>query len=289
MWAALARFRNIDRRIIATLVLVLLSAPILWRVPLKIYPYKSTYTFKDYIDQLPRDKMVVIVADWDSGTKGECEPLTVAVMDYLMRENRKFAIFGFIMQGTDLAELEAEELARKHGKKYGVDWVNWGYKPLQVATLIGMMGDLPGTIKTDTKGTPLASVPVMQGFTKLTDAGLLYEVTGTGLLDLYLQFCAGMPLASGCTAVVGPENYPYLQSGQIQGLLVGLGGAAQFETATDFRDQEGNLGGKGLRGMGSQSLGHLLVMVLIVLGNLGAVAAQREQQRQAREAGGAES
>jgi hypothetical protein len=203
------------------------------------------------------------------------------MMDYLFRTKRKFAIFGFLPQGPTLAQGLAEDLARKHGAKYGVDWVNWGFRPNAMTTLIALMNDIPSTLKTDIKKNPLESDPITSLAKSLKDVGLLFEVTGTGIMGTYLQFCAGVPLANGCTAVIGPEQYPYLQSGQLKGLLVGLGGAAQWETVTDFRDEQGRLGGEGLRGMGSQSLGHLLVMVLIVLGNVGVWAANR-LARQAR-------
>ncbi|NUQ00165.1 MAG: hypothetical protein HUU35_09960 [Armatimonadetes bacterium] len=276
----LARLRQIDRRIVSTLTILVLAIPLVVRIPLKMIALPSVVQLKETIDQLPPEKVVVLAMDWDAATKGECQPLTTAVMDYLMRRNLRFAIFSFIPQGAELAQGIAEELALKHGKQYGVDWLNWGYRPNYVTTLIAMVNDIPGTMKTDIRKVPLPQYPLTRDIRRLKDAGLLYEVTGTGLLDIYLQFAAGVPLASGCTAVSGPEKYPYLQSGQIKGLLVGLGGAAQFETISDFRGPEGERGGDGLRGMGAQSMGHFLVMALIILGNLGAWAQTRRERPQ---------
>lgn len=265
---ALVRFRKIDRRIIYLLVIVVLVLPMLVPLGLPIFPLEATRRLKATIDGIPRDKLIVVSCDWGSGTKGENNPLTAAVMDYLFRENRPFAIFGFDQQGPELGQAIAEELAKKHQKSYGVDWINWGFRPNAGPTLVALMNDLPSTIEEDTRAVKLSEYPMMAGIKKLSDVGMIYEVTGSSFLDLYLQFAGGVTLAQGCTAVIGPEQFPYLQSGQLKGLLVGLGGAAQFETLTGFKDEEGNDGGKGTRGMGSQSLGHLLIMVLIVLGNL---------------------
>ena len=272
-WAI--KLRQLDRRMVSVLVLVMLALPLIVKVHLPIFAFPATVELKDYIDGLPKDKLVVIACDWEAGTKGECDPLTTAMMDYLMREARPFAIFSLIPQGPELAEVIAGDLAAKHGVKYGEAWVNWGYRPNYQTTLIAMMNDLPGTIKTDIRDKPLSDYPIMEGVKSLKDVGLLYNVTGTGILQLYIQFCSGVPLAQGCTAVVGPELYPYLQSGQIVGLLVGLGGAAQFETETNFIGADGTPGGQGTQRMGSQSLGHLLVMLLIVFGNLGAWASDK--------------
>lgn len=272
----LGRFREIDRRVISLLTLLMLALPLIVRVNLPIVAFPATAQLKNYIDQLPPDKLVVLACDWDASVKGECDPLTTTVMDYLMRENRPFAIFSLIPQGTELAEVIAQDLSIKHGKEYGKDWINWGYRPNFTTTLIAMMNDLPATLKTDTRNVALTEYPMMAGVRSLKDVGLIYNITGTGILALYIQFCGGVPLAQGCTAVVGPELYPYLQSGQIVGLLVGLGGAAQFETITEFRGPNGEVGGQGLQRMGSQSLGHLLIMILIVMGNLGLWAARKQ-------------
>jgi hypothetical protein len=274
MLKLLVAFRRIDRRIIATLTMLMLALPLIFNIPLTIVAFPATTQLKAYIDGVPKDKLIVVAADWDASTKGECQPLTTAVIDYLMKTDHKFAVFGFIPQGPELVQEICEELAPKHGKTYGVDWVTWGYRPQYVQTLIALMNDIPGTMKTDIKKVPLDQYPITALARNLKEVGLLYEVTGTSLLNVYLQFAAGVPLANGCTAVIGPEQYPYLQSGQLKGLLVGLGGAAQFETVTGFRTADGGLG-KGMRGMGSQSLGHFLVMLLIVLGNLGVWAAAR--------------
>jgi hypothetical protein len=275
MLELLANFRNIDRRIVSLLTIVVLAVPLVVRIPLPIHAFPATTKLKDYIDRLPKDKIVLLAVDWDSGTRGECRPQTEAMINYLMRQDRKFAIFSFVPQGPELTEDLAEADAAQFHKTYGKDWVNWGYRPNPLVTLIGMMNDVAGAMKTDIRHNDLTKDPITQQVKSLKDCGLLMEITGTGLLNTYLQFCAGVPMANGCTAVIGPETYPYLQSGQLQGLLVGLGGAAQFESITDYRNAKGRPGGEGGVGMGSQSMGHLLVMILIVLGNLGVWAAKK--------------
>jgi tetrahydromethanopterin S-methyltransferase subunit D len=52
-----------------------------------------------------------------------------------------------------------------------------------------------------------------------------------------------------------------LSSGQLTGLLGGLKGAAEYETLVDRK-------GRGLKGMDSQSIVHLLLVGFIVLGNV---------------------
>jgi hypothetical protein len=70
-----------------------------------------------------------------------------------------------------------------------------------------------------------------------------------------------VPLISGCTAVSAPEYYPYLQSGQLQGLLGGMAGAAEYEKARNEK-------GTATKGMDAQSMAHVFVALMIVLGNV---------------------
>lgn len=269
MWNFLSKFRQIDPRIIYLLVFVVIAIPILLHISMPIYPTQESKDLKDFLEKMPPGKLVVIAADWQAGTKGECAPLTAAMMEYLMKAGRPFAIFSLVPQGPELAQRLAEDTASRYHRKYGEDWVNWGFKPSARTTLIAMNQDVIGTIKTDIRHTPLEKVPCMKGVKSLKDVGLVYEVTGSALTDFYLQFVTRAPLALGCTAVIGPEQYPYYISGQWRGLLVGLRGAAEFETLTDFKQ------GKGLKLMPAQSFAHLLIIVLIIMGNLGMLAARK--------------
>jgi hypothetical protein len=100
---------------------------------------------------------------------------------------------------------------------------------------------------------------------------MICEFTGSGMLPYYVQFIQGVygtPLGQGCTGIIGPEQFPYLDSGQLKGSLIGMKGAAEYETLVGYR-------GKGFKAMIPQSIAHILLMVLIVLGNIGLYVAQR--------------
>jgi hypothetical protein len=70
----------------------------------------------------------------------------------------------------------------------------------------------------------------------------------------------GFELGGGCTAVSAPRFYPLLQTGQINGLLGGLRGAAEYEILLGKE-------GKALAGMDAQSAAHFLIIFLIVVCN----------------------
>jgi hypothetical protein len=69
------------------------------------------------------------------------------------------------------------------------------------------------------------------------------------------------PIAGGCTAVSAPQFYPYLQTGQLIGLLGGLKGAAEYETLVNYA-------GDATRRMDAQSIAHLVIIIFIIFANI---------------------
>jgi len=70
---------------------------------------------------------------------------------------------------------------------------------------------------------------------------------------------------------VAPGLYPLLQTGQVNGLIGGLRGAAEYEKLVQFS-------GKATAGMDAQSATHFLIIVLIGLCNLFYVLTGRERR-----------
>ena len=125
----------------------------------------------------------------------------------------------------------ATRLEPQYGYQYGRDYVNWGYRPADAIVLLlkAAVRDVPGTIKTDIKGTSLTDVPAMQGIKTVDDIGAIIEITPSSTLGTWLTYYQRtgkepVPTLFCPTAVMAPEAFPYLKSGQLQGMLVGLKG-----------------------------------------------------------------
>ncbi len=69
-----------------------------------------------------------------------------------------------------------------------------------------------------------------------------------------------IPIIAAQITVTAPQAEPFLQSGQLAGILVGLRGAAEYEILT-------NMPGTAAAGMDAQSMAHLLIIGFILLGN----------------------
>jgi len=217
-----------------------------------------------------RKKLALLVADWEPATMAEIHPQVLALIHHFMSRQIPFAILGFRPTGPGLAQDLAHSAAREWNAEYGVAWCNWGYKTQMDTTIQAMLTSFHTVIREDTQGTPIQDLPMMVGFKDMGDIGLVAEFTGSsGLLQPWVEFVHAelrTPILHGCTGVMESPVYPMLSSGQIQGFMGGLSGAAQYEQLV------GKLG-KGSEGMAAQSLAHLLVLGLILAANLKEFAA----------------
>src|ERR1051325_3533861 len=121
-------------------------------------------------------------------------------------------------------------------------------------------------ISADWKSVPISQLPIMQGVHAFGPGGqisMLIDVTGAATIDSWYQFVGptGAKIGLGCTAVMAPEQYPFLDSGQLSGLLTGMKGAAEYEQLVGAP-------GTGSTMMAGQSFAHLYIFILILLGNL---------------------
>ena len=64
---------------------------------------------------------------------------------------------------------------------------------------------------------------------------------------------------------------PFVQAGQVKGMLQGLRGAAEYELLSGSP-------GVASAGMDAQSLGHLLIIGFIVVGNVAYIMSKRESR-----------
>ncbi|MDW8122544.1 MAG: hypothetical protein RMK62_09565 [Armatimonadota bacterium] len=246
------------------LVALAITLPMVVPVKLRMIPTPPVKRFYEMVETIPKGKVLLIAADFDTGTEGENGPQAEAVIEHAMRRRIPILIIGSDLQGPELVQSYAEALAKKYDYRYGRDFVNLGFLPGGQPVLERLGRSIWQTKPTDFRGTPLAELPMMKTVTSAQDIGLVAEFTGAGLLPWYIQtFWAQfrVPIAQGCTGIIGPEQFPYLDSGQLSGLLTGLTGAAQYESLLKTEK-------RAYRRMIPQTFAHLTVIALIVAGNI---------------------
>lgn len=96
------------------------------------------------------------------------------------------------------------------------------------------------------------------------DISFIFVVADNDIVTYWISIVNaqyGTPVASGVTAVSAPKYYAFVGSGQMTGLLGGMKGAAEYEILVEER-------GLAEKGMGMQSLVHLVIILMVILGNL---------------------
>ncbi len=257
---------KVDRRYIFLAILLVVLVPLLAPLGLPIRISREVQSAYDAVARVPDGSKVYFAADYDPSTMPELHPMAMATLDHLFSKNCK-VIGACLWPGCpplleDALRRIGEE---RYGKKYGVDFVNLGYKPGNEVAMVSVGRSIPATFPADFYGTPVESLEVMQGVRSLTDLAILVNISagypGTKEWVQQVQSRYHVVLVAGCTAVSAPEYYPYFQSGQLSGLMGGLAGAAEYEKLVGRP-------GTATRGMDAQSLGHIAIVIFIVLGNI---------------------
>lgn len=272
------RLMNIDRRLIYLLLFLALSIPLIRPIGLPLSTSPETRLLYSYIDKLAPGSRVIFSMDCSPGGWGELMPAAQAVVNHLVAKQVKLFVCGFFDTGPSLFESSygATDLA---SKKYGVDWVDLGYRAGGENGISALAGDIPKTFPKDFRGNDINSLEIMKNIKTAKDMALIISVSsGTPGVPEWIRQVRdpmGVPLATVCVAVNIPGNAPYIQSGQLMGAAGGLRGAAEYELMTKRP-------GLGSAGMDAQSFSHLLILLLIVLGNVGYIVTDRQRQASKR-------
>jgi len=278
---------RIDRRLVYLGLFLVTLIPMVAGFKLPLYPTEPPRMLAQTIDSLPLDKVVFISSDWDAGTQAESRPQMVGIVRHLIRRNLRFVIFSIAYptspQLGHTAVLDAIRLENAEDRYvYGTMWANLGYKLADDPWLRAFTTDIQQATRQDWKGAPLSQLTVMQGVHKFGPTGqvsMLINVTGSSTIEYWYQFLGPTKakFGLGCTAVQAPEQYPYLDSGQLSGLLTGMKGAAEYELIIGAP-------GFGSAAMSGQSFAHLYILILIVLGNLSLLVGWVQRRQRGREA-----
>ena len=260
------RIAKIDRRWLFLIMGLLVLEPMLFPIVLPIHVSPPVQGFVDAIDALPEGSTVLMSCDYDPTSIPEMVPMTRTAFRHLMRRNCKVVITCLWDTGAALVDNTVTDVSREFpDKTYGRDWVDLGYKSGREAVMLLMGQGIQNVFPRDYRGTDVHALPLMSHVRDYSSFSLLVNISGgyPGTKEWVQQVESRfhLPMVAGVTAVSAPEFYPYLQSHQLRGMLGGMAGGAEYETARHER-------GKATQGMAAQSLGHVFVAFCIVLGNV---------------------
>ena len=231
-------------------------------------PIRATVTTKvvyDAIESLPPNSKVLVSVEYSPSTKPENHPMTISVLRHLFKNDHKVFVTCLWPDGQFMAQDALKQVAdEEFGKVYGEDYVFLGFRPGNEAVVKGIVSNIRKLYTVDVYQTKIDEIPLMEGVNKFSDFAFLFSASAgyPGTIE-WVQYAAdptGIPMSSGVTSIQVNEVMPYVQSGQIIGVLAGMPGAAEYEALLGQK-------GSATSGMDAQSIAHLVIVLFIILGN----------------------
>ena len=242
--------KNLDKRWIFLMMLLSVGIPIyvigktgktLPEVPTILA--KNTF---DAIEALKPGDPVLLSFDFDPGSEGELGPMATAFTLQCCEKKLKMYFMALWPVGPQMIDdaIKKVILPDFPDLKYGVDYVNLGFKPGNEGVIKVIVTDMRQLYTTDDKGTAIDDIPMMAHIHSVQDFKLVINISaGSAGTKEWVQYAVTpypdkIKLVAGCTGVQAPLLYPYIPD-QLPGLLGAIKGAAEYEKLTGRRLQSG--------------------------------------------------
>ena len=257
---------KVDRRWIFVVIGLAVLLPLFFPLGLPIRATNATQLVYDAVDDLEPNSKVLVSFEYGPSTKPEIHPMAIGILRHLFTNNQKVYVTCLWPDGQFMAEDALTEIAEEEfGLTYGEDYVLLGFRPGNEAVVKGIVSNLRKLYTTDARGTLVDQIPMMANVNKVKDFDFIFSASAgyPGTIE-WVQYAAdptGVPMSTGTTSIQVNDVMPYVQSGQVKGILAGMPGAAEYEALIGSP-------GIGTSGMDAQSIAHLVIVLFIVFGNI---------------------
>lgn len=260
------RHALIARRIVYLLLAAAIIVTIVAKFQTRVVPSPLSRRVHARLERLADEQPgapILFSFDYDPSSKEELYPMSLALLRHAFRRGLRPIVMTHWVNGVGLCKEMVERAAKEAGKESGSGFVFLGYKPGYSNLVLNMGESLTGAFDKDFYGKPTEGMPALAGVASLRDVPVVVGIAAGATTEMWIAYGRdrfGFDLGAGCTAVIAPDLYPFLQSEQLFGLLGGLRGAADYEVLIGQP-------GSGVGGMPAQSVAHILIIALILAAN----------------------
>lgn len=268
------RIKNIDRRIIFLFIALSVIVPLLLNIKFTEKASPIVLNIYDKIESLPAGSRILISMDYGPSTVPEIQPMVNALVRHSNEKNLKIFYMCLWATGQNLTTSTVDSVQSKEfpDKKYGIDFINLGYKAGNEGLINVLLTDMKKMYTTDVAGTYIDDIEIMKPVRNLTSFDLIVSLGGgTPGIKEWILFAGDpgrIPVAGGSTAVQAPLLYPYWPN-QLLGLMGGIKGAAEYESLLIKNyPKYKSKSNPGIQMMGPQAIAHIVIMLFIIIGNI---------------------
>lgn len=281
---------KINRRIIFLAVGLAVLIPLIvpFFIPTNVMP--PTRKLYNAVEEIqPESQGILISVDYDPQTMPELHPMYLALLRHAFAHRVPVFVMcsyipglGLAKRGMDDVALEFNQraLTQKDSVIYGRDYVFLGWPPLWLAAVLRMGSDFSQAYPADYYKNRTSALEILKRIKNYNDIGIIVSIAGSGIPGSWITYANtrfGVRVGAGITAVSAADFYPFLNTGQLTGMLAGLKGASEYEYLVNSNY---HLTGKtpATQGMSSQSVAQVVILVLVIIGNIGYFATRRRKK-----------
>ncbi len=282
------RLNSIDRRIIYLILAIVVIIPMLLPIPQKVRVMSPVEKCFNAIDTIAPDKALIMDFCYDPQTLPELEPMGLAILRHAFTKRIKVLALCLYVQQLGLAKKALDEIVPEFNAVattnadsiiYGRDYVFLGWQPPPLIPMLGMAESITNVYKVDYYGNKTDTLPLLKKIKNYNNVELVVSLAASAIpltWVYYPQNRYGIRVAAGVTAVSAGDFYPYLQSGQFSGLIVGMKGAAEYEELLSRRLTV-NKKRKASESLSSITYAHLTIIGFIIIGNIAFIIKRRKK------------
>ena len=271
--SSLLRTQRVLRWIISVVMLIIVGSVIFTatqRFPLPGGVPNETVAAIQAVEAVPAGAPVLLVFDYQPSTVGEMEATGASLLDQLLLlKHAHLVLLSTSPTGPALAERFMSTTLAERTRNYvrGVEYVDLGYLPGGLAGVYDFAQNPSTTMPLGADSKPVWQSAVLAPVTRFSDFAAVIVLTDS--VESGRVWIEQTSLSRGkslmvvvASAQAGPMLLPYVDSGQVNGLVSGLSGAAGAEQANR------GLPGYVRRYWDAYSVGLYSAVLLILLGGL---------------------
>jgi len=263
--------KTLDRRIIFILMFLGVGLPLLTRIGLPVSVTEDVRNVYNYIESLQPGDIVLVSYDHDTGTLPEMVPMSDAILRHLFRKDIRVVGMALRAEGSGIGRQNIRRIAAEYGKTEGTDYVFLGFRPEITAAILGLGTSFIRVFPKDDRGIPVGELPLMNEVDNYNDVKLIISISDDDTPVYWVNYANARfkaKVVTGLTAVMATTFFPFINSGQMIGMVAGLKGAAEYEKLI-------KIPGRAARGMDAQSIAHLVMIGFIIVGNIAFIMRRR--------------
>jgi hypothetical protein len=259
------------------IILLALVIPLLNPIGLPIATTAITRKYFDAVEAIEPGTHVMVGWDASTATEMEIGLSSRAVLKHLFKQDAKLVIVGTTADGPMLWHQTIDDIGVRdqYDAGYGTQYVYLGFLAGAETAVAAVAANIEeATNGVDFYGNTFDELPLMSEVNQAEDFEIVIAANEVASTATYWmnQWAVpyDLPLYVNPLAGVATGYWQNIEAGQIDAMLVGAKGAAEYELISRSP-------GPAIASMDAQTLGHLSLIILVILANIQYILTRRNE------------